>query len=90
MKMNEHLKTILYAASFAIAALLLANCVYFIIELIKNGIGESWSFRFEKGMFYKNNEPLGVAFGSSKGNGLMLFAFIYGLYRAFRKGRLRF
>lgn len=88
--MNENLKTVLYAVGFAIAALLLANCVYFLIEVFKNGLGDSWSFGYAKGVFFKNGEPIGVQFGSSKGNGLMIFAFIYALLRAFRKGKLRF
>ena len=88
--MNQNLKSILYAIGFAAGALLLANCVFFLIEVYKNGLGESWSFKFDQGTFSKNGEILGVPFGSSKGNKLMIFAFVYSLFRAFRSGKLTF
>ncbi len=91
--MNKNLKTILNCIGIALLALLIVNLISFGFDLIQNGMGENWYFRFKHGVFYSNDKPAGLIFGSAKANGFMFLIFIIFIifmFRNFRKGNFSF
>ena len=86
--MSQNLKTILSCILIAIITLFLVNTIYFLFDIIQNGVGESWAFKFKHGIFYSNGNPVGLPMGSAKANGVMILVLVLGLLRAYKKGNL--
>ena len=86
--MNKNLNILLRAAGMAALALLLVNLLAFGIQVLGQGAGADWSFRFKHAVFYIDGVPAGWALGSLQANALMLVIFLYVLFRYYRRGEL--
>ena len=85
--MNKTLRLILDCIGIAVLALFIVNLSLFGFELIKNGIGDNWSFLLKHGVFYSNGNPIGLVLGSPKANGFMLLIFLLNVTWNYRKGK---
>lgn len=88
--MDKNFKSVLNALGLALLVLLLVNLIAFGIDVARHGIGENWSFRFKHGVFYLDERPSGLVFGSPQATWLMLVVFIASLFRSYKAGRLSF
>ncbi len=86
--MNKNLSLVLRAAGTAALALLLVNLIAFGIQVLRQGAGADWTYRFKHAVFYVDNVPAGWALGSLQANALMLVVFLYVLFRNYRRGEL--
>lgn len=86
--MNKNLSILLCAAGMAALALLLVNLIAFGIQVLRQGAGAEWTYRFKHAVFYVDNVPAGWALGSLQANALMLVVFLYVLFRYYRRGEL--
>lgn len=84
--MNKTLNTILKCIGSAILAFLLVNTIYFLVDILQNGIGQSWSFRFKHGAFYNGEKPTGMVLGQAKANLFLALMFGLALFQNYRKG----
>ena len=85
--MNKTLKLILNCIGFAVLALVIVNLALFVFEIIKNGIGNSWSFSYKHGVFYSNGNPIGLVLGSFQTNGFLALTFLLRFIWSYRKGK---
>jgi len=84
--MNKNLSLVLRAAGAAALALLVINLLTFGVQVLRQGAGAEWSFRFKHAVFYLGDVPAGWALGSLQANALMLVIFMYVIFRYYRRG----
>jgi len=83
-----NLRVILNCLGVAILSLIIINLFAFGFELIRNGIGETWSIKLQHGMFYIDDNPIGMQIGSRIGNGFIFAIFFVLLFKTNRENNL--
>ena len=86
--MQKHLRIMLSCLGLAILTLVIVNLFAFGYELLSNGIGETWSIKLHHGMFYIDDNPIGMQIGSKLGNGFIFAIFFVLLFNTYRKDNL--
>lgn len=83
--MNNNLKSILKALSYAVLLLIFINLIYFLIAYKNSELIENWSIVFKHGTFSLNEKLIGLKLWSSEANGIMLVMFIITLFKEYQK-----
>lgn len=86
--MGRQLVILLGCIGMALISLLIINFIMFGLEVAETGLGQYWEFRFKHGVFYLNDEPVGLALGSSGAYIFLFVVFIVLLLQSKRKGLL--